>query len=189
MLLDAAATLMDRDDWESVTVEDIAHRAEYAKGTVYRHFASKDDLLARLVADWNAGTYAALENLDAERPFEAVLRDVVAVCWRRLTTDRVHARLCQHVQCATFLARVTPESRAALAEIDARTLGLVAGLIDWGIAEGAIPRAPLEPRLFAIAALLMGAVRLHPLWGGHGGIAEPERIAADSILALLRAGA
>ena len=159
-----------------MTVEQIADRAEYAKGTVYRHFASKDDLYARLAADWNAGTYRALEALDAERPFEAVLRDVVAVCWRRLTADRVHARLLQHVQRADFLAR--PRARRAAprsAEIDARILGLVAGLIDWGIAEGAIPRAPLEPRLFAVTAILMGALRLHPLWGGPGGIADPER--------------
>ena len=68
---------MDRDDWEAVTVEEIAHRAEYAKGTVYRHFASKDDLYARLAAHWNEGTLRALEEVDAERPFEAVLRDVV----------------------------------------------------------------------------------------------------------------
>ena len=124
MLLDAAIALMDRDDWQTVTVEQIADRAEYAKGTVYRHFASKDDLHARLVADWNAGTYRALEDVDAERPFEAVLRDVVAVSWRRLTADRVHARLLQHVQRADFLAGLAPATRAALAEIDARTLGL-----------------------------------------------------------------
>lgn len=176
---------MDRDDWEAVTVEEIARRAEYAKGTVYRHFASKDDLYARLVADWNAGTCRALEDLDAERPFHAVLRDVVAVSWHRLTADRVHARLLQHVQRADFLARLAPESRAALAEADARILGLVAGLIDWGIAEGAIPDAPVEPRLFAVTAILMGALRLHPLWEGPGGIGEPERTIGDAILAIL----
>ena len=188
MLLDAAVALMDRDDWQTVTVEQIADRAEYAKGTVYRHFASKDDLHARLVADWNDETYRALEDIDAERPFEAVLRDVVSVSWRRLTADRVHARLAQHVQRADFLAGVSPEVRAALADVDARTLGLLAGLIDWGIAEGAIPRAPLEPRLFAVTALLMGALRLHPLWDGPGGIGDPERLLADATLALLRAG-
>lgn len=184
-LLGAATALMDRDDWEAVTVEEIARRAEYAKGTVYRHFASKDDLYARLVADWSEGTYRALEAVDAERPFEAVLREVVAVSWQRLTADRVHARLLQHVQRADFLARLTPESREALADTDARSLGLVAGLIDWGIAEGAIPKAPLEPRLFAVTSLLMGALRLHPLWGGTGGIAEPERVISDAILAIL----
>ena len=173
---------MDRDDWEAVTVEEIARRAEYAKGTVYRHFASKDDLYARLVADWNAGTCAALEALDAGRPFEAVLRDVVGVCWRRLTADRVHARLFQHVQRADFRARLTPASRAALAEADARVLGLVAALVDWGIAEGVIPRAPLEPRLFAVTALLLGAVRLHPLWDGPGAMADPGRCTVEAIL-------
>jgi AcrR family transcriptional regulator len=176
---------MDRDDWEAVTVEDIARRAEYAKGTVYRHFASKDDLLARLAADWNAGTCAALENLDAGRPFEAVLRDMVAVCWRRLTGDRVQARIARHVQRADFLARITPASRAALAEADSRTLDLLAALIGWGVAEGALPRAPLQPRLFAAASLLTGALRLHPLWPG---IPRPEQAVAQSILALLRAG-
>jgi AcrR family transcriptional regulator len=181
--------LMDRDDWQAVTIEQIAERAEYAKGTVYRHFASKDDLYARLVADWNAGTCRALEEVDAERPFETVLRDVVAVSWRRLSADRVHARLLQHVQRADFLANLAPESRATLEEIDARTLGLVAGLIDWGVAEGAIPPGVLEPRLFAVSAILMGALRLHPLWDGAGDLPEPERVLGDAILAILEAPA
>ena len=34
----------------------------------------------------------------------------------------------------------------------------------------------------------MGALRLHPLWGGPGGIADPERLLSEAILALLRAG-
>ncbi|HET9067464.1 MAG TPA: helix-turn-helix domain-containing protein, partial [Amaricoccus sp.] len=145
-LLDAAVALMDRDDWEAVTVEEIARRAEHAKGTVYRHFASKDDLYARLVTDWSAGTCAALEALDADRPFEPLVRDLVAVAWRRLDPDsaatRVHARLFHHVERADFLAGVTPATRAALAAADARLLALLAAVIGWGIAEGAIPRAP-----------------------------------------------
>ena len=132
---------MDRDDWQGVTIEAIADRAEYAKGTVYRHFPSKDDLWARLVADWNAATCDALEAVDASGSFEAVLREVVAVAWRRATGDRVHARLLQHVGRADFLAGLAPETRAVLAGIDARMRGLFAGLIDWGVAEGAIPEA------------------------------------------------
>ena len=186
-LLDAALVLFDRDDWSAVTVEAIAERAEYAKGTVYRHFASKDDLYARLASDWNAGTCQALEALDADRPFETVLRDFVAVSWRRLTGDRVQTRLLRHVQRPDFLAGVTPATRATLEASDARLLGLVAGLIDWGIAEGAIPDAPIEPRLFVVAALLRGAPALHGA-GEAGAIAEAERILADAILAVLRSG-
>lgn len=186
-LLDAAIALLDTDDWQAITIEQIADRAEYAKGTVYRHFPSKDDLHARLVADWNTETCRQLEAIDADQPFEAVLREVIGVSWRRLTDDRVHARLISHVQRADFLAGVSESSRARLAEIDAATLGLVAGLIDWGIAEGAIPEAPLEPRLFAVTALLTGALRLHPLWDGPGGINDPERVLCDAAMSLLSA--
>jgi len=183
-LLDAAVALLDRDDWQAVTVEAIAERAEYAKGTVYRHFASKDDLYARLAADWIAGTCDALEALDADRPFEAVLRDLVAVAWRRATCDRVHARLLARVQQADFRRGLSPDARRQLDESNARLLGLFAGTIDWGVAEGAIPRAPLEPRLFIVAAMLRGAAGL----ADQAEIADPDRTVADAILAVLRAG-
>jgi AcrR family transcriptional regulator len=183
-LLDAAVALLDRDDWQAVTVEAIAERAEYAKGTVYRHFASKDDMLARLAADWTAGTRDALEALDADRPFEAVLHDLVAVAWRRMTGDRVHARLLARVGQADFRRGLSPEARRQLDESNARLLGLFAGTIDWGVAEGAIPRAALEPRLFVLAALLRGAAGL----GDQADIADPDRAVADAILAVLRAG-
>jgi AcrR family transcriptional regulator len=182
-LLDAAVALLDRDDWQAVTVEAIAERAEYAKGTVYRHFASKDDLYARLAADWTAGTCAALEALDADRPFEAVLRDLVAVTWRRTTGDRVHARLLARVRQPDVRRALSPEARRLLEAADARLLGLFAGTIDLGVAEGAIPPAPLEPRLFIVAALLAGATDL----ADQATLPDPERRVADAILATLRA--
>ena len=183
-LLDAALALFDCDDWQAVTVEAIAERAEYAKGTVYRHFASKDDLCARLAADWIAGTCDALEALDADRPFEAVLRDLVAVGWRRMTGDRVHARLLARVQQADFRRGLSLEARRQLDETNARLLGLFAGTIDWGVAEGAIPRAALEPRLFVVAALMRGAAGL----ADQAALPDPPRHVADAILAALRAG-
>jgi AcrR family transcriptional regulator len=183
-LLDAAVALLDRDDWQAVTVEAIADRAEYAKGTVYRHFASKDDLYARLAAEWIAGTCDALEALDADRPFEAVLRDLVAVALRRMTADRVHARLLARVGQADFRRGLSPEARRGLDESNARLLGLFAGTIDWGVAEGAIPRAPLEPRLFVVAALLRGAAGL----ADQADIPDPGRAVADAVLAAMRAG-
>lgn len=186
-LLSAAVALLDCDDWQAVTVEQIADRAEYAKGTVYRHFVSKDDLHARLAAVWNAGTCAALEAIDAEQPFEAVLRAVIGVMWHRQTEDRVHARLIRHVQNPDFLARLAPDTRAALAEADARILDLLAGLIDWGVAEGTIPQAPLDRQLFVISALVTGALRLEPMWQRPGGISDPETVVADAILAALGA--
>lgn len=184
-LLSAAVALLDCDDWQAVTVEQIADRAEYAKGTVYRHFASKDDLHARLAATWNAGTAAELGAVEADQPFDAVLRAVVAVLWRRQTGDRVYARLIRHVQNPDFLARLAPETRAALAEADARILDILAGLLDLGVTEGTVPAAPLEQQLFIISAMVTGALRLEPMWTGPGGVGDPETVVTDAILAAL----
>ena len=168
-LLDAAVALFDCDDWQAVTVEAIAERAEYAKGTVYRHFASKDDLCARLAADWIAGTCDALEALDADRPFEAVLRDLVAVCWRRMTGERVHARLLARVQQADFRRGLSPEARRQLDEANARLLGLFAGTIDWGVAEGGDPAR----RAGAAAVRRRGAAARRGRACRSGGVSRP----------------
>jgi AcrR family transcriptional regulator len=181
-LLDAAIALLDRDDWQAVTVEQIAERAEYAKGTIYRHFPSKDDLYVRLAADWMADTHAALAALDADRPFEALLREALAICWTRATVDRVHARLMRHVQRPDYLDGVAPDTRAALADADTRIGELLAGLVELGVEEDAIPPAPPEPRLYALSALLAGAITLGP----PPAIDDPARILADAALAILR---
>lgn len=180
--LDAATALLDREDWQAVTVEQIATRAEYAKGTIYRHFPSKDDIYVRLAADWMADTHAALAAIDADRPFETVFREALAICWRRATADRVHARILRHVQRHDYLAAVGPETRAALLEADARVGEILAGLVELGIDEGALPAGPLAPRLFAVSALLAGATGLAP-WPG---IDAPEATLAEAALAILR---
>ena len=49
-ILDAALELFSADDWQSVTIDQIARRAEIGKGTVYLHFASKDEIYARSIS-------------------------------------------------------------------------------------------------------------------------------------------
>jgi hypothetical protein len=39
--LKAALALSNRDDWQAVTIEQIAQKAEIGKGTVHRHFPRK----------------------------------------------------------------------------------------------------------------------------------------------------
>lgn len=34
-------------DWQTVTIEQIAERAEIGKGTIYKHFKTKDEILYR----------------------------------------------------------------------------------------------------------------------------------------------
>ncbi|NBC47762.1 MAG: TetR family transcriptional regulator [Gammaproteobacteria bacterium] len=66
-ILVAALELCSTPDWETVTVSEIARRAEVGKGTLYKHFASKDELLFRLMMDFYRGL---LDILRTEQPAE-----------------------------------------------------------------------------------------------------------------------
>ena len=76
VILGAALGLFDRDDWLSVTVDQIADAAEIGKGTIYKHFSSKEDLYARLTLDFYYGLLEELEKLDLNRPSIPVLGDI-----------------------------------------------------------------------------------------------------------------
>ena len=51
-ILAAALKSFGSDHWESVTVAQIAREVGIAKGTMYLHFASKQEIYARLALDF-----------------------------------------------------------------------------------------------------------------------------------------
>src|SRR4051812_11157804 len=63
-ILAAALQLFRRDEWQTVTVEQIAQQAEIGKGTVYKHFASKDEIYARLALRFHRGILDATRRVD-----------------------------------------------------------------------------------------------------------------------------
>src|SRR6185436_9793661 len=73
-LLLAAAEEEFAERGPSASVADIARRAGVAKGTVFRHFATKEDLIASIVSGHIATLTAVAERLaDAADPGSALL--------------------------------------------------------------------------------------------------------------------
>jgi len=48
LILDAAQTMLHQHDYNYLTMDRIAETVEYSKGTIYNHFASKEDLVCSL---------------------------------------------------------------------------------------------------------------------------------------------
>lgn len=70
------------------SVADIARRAGVGKGTVFRHFATKDDLLAAIVVDRIDALSAAGERLlDAADPGAALLEFLTVAAHQRQQCD------------------------------------------------------------------------------------------------------
>ncbi len=171
----AAVALFARHGFDGVTMDDVAAASGVSRRTLFRHFASKADLVWR---DFFA-TYARVsEQVEHELPppgldgVRALLRGALD-----LTPEReAHARVC---------LRIIGESP----EVFAAGLGglseVVAGLESHFARDGAMPDGGLQARVAAqsiVAALVAGSV----WWAERS--EEPIGDVVDRAIAGLAAG-
>jgi AcrR family transcriptional regulator len=178
-ILDAALALCACDDWQGVTVEQIADRAEIGKGTVYKHFASKDEIYARLALEFETEAVERLERIDASLPVVQRLRQIIAIIWDQHRQGAEYHRLVQFCEREDFRKTLPDEVRAELAALDERFNAHVDRVLRDGIEQGILPRKPVQALVFGPQAALQGAVRM--IWGGRlergsGEIAHLEEI-------------
>jgi AcrR family transcriptional regulator len=166
-ILDAALTLFNGDDWQAVTIEQIADKAEIGKGTIYKHFAGKDEIYARLSARFQAHALERLGAIDPALPVIQRLRAAITVLWEHHRGAEQYQRLVQYCERHDFRRNLAPGAQAELEDLDARIEGHVHGLLREGMAQGILPRKPVESLLFGPLAALQGAVRL--IRSGHPG--------------------
>ncbi len=88
-LVEAARELAHEGGYPAVTMHDVADRADVARATVYRYFASKDHLLTEVAAAWAhsvipESTFVLMEGTQAER-LSALLEAIVDMAAADLT--------------------------------------------------------------------------------------------------------
>ncbi len=172
-LLLAAARLFAAHGFEATSMRDIAREVGMLAGSMYYHFASKEELVAAAHARGVAQIIAAVS--------QAI--DGIAEPWPRLEAAcRAHlgSLLGDEVFAAVVLqefSRVSPELRTRLIAQRDDYERLFARLVD------ALPVAPgVDRRLLRL--MLLGALNWAPTWYRQGA-ATPEEIAA-SFVAMLR---
>lgn len=171
-ILDAAFELFARDDWQAVTVEEIADRAEIGKGTVYKHFASKDEIYARLAAEFQAQAVEKLEAIDGALPVLQRLRMIIAVFWEQHRDSSRYQHLVQYCDREDFRKSLSEEARQELVELDERLQAAIGRVLTDGIEQGILPRKTPQQLVFGPMAALTGASRM--MWGGCAADLPPE---------------
>ncbi|MEW2339944.1 TetR/AcrR family transcriptional regulator [Streptomyces griseoaurantiacus] len=151
-LLLAAAEAEFAERGLDVSIADIAHRAGVAKGTVFRHFATKDALVAAVAGDRLARLVAVARSLADAPDSGAALREFLSAT----------AEILQH-QGLTFL-RTVSECAPVVAEIHDRLLASAGVLVDRARRDGLV-----RPDVTGADVLLLTCATVHTV----GALSEP----------------
>jgi AcrR family transcriptional regulator len=163
-ILAAALKLSQTDQWQWVTIEQIAQAAEIGKGTIYKHFATKDEIYAELALGFHRDVVACLEQLPVAAKFEQRVRGVVRVFWERYRQRKEYQRVVQYCERRDFRRGVSAVTSEKFDELDKRFARITSWVVQAGIDEGLLPKKSLELLTFGANAALYGG--LHLGWGG-----------------------
>ncbi|MCH9674720.1 MAG: TetR/AcrR family transcriptional regulator [Gammaproteobacteria bacterium] len=163
-ILQASLALFDGDEWESVTVDQIATRAEIGKGTVYKHFASKHEIYARLALDFYEDLLAELHRDDVQADPVGALRHSIGVAFGYHLVRPEYRRVTQYCARDDFRRRSSAEVGAAFDDLDQRFLEFMAQRLAPGIEAGVFSDRPPWQLTLGLRATFDGAIAL--LWGG-----------------------
>lgn len=180
-ILDAAREVFTARGYEAASISAIARRAGVAEGTIYKHYASKRDLLEAVIRAF----YEPL--IDETARIAAGIADVRERL-RFLVRQQLRAFAERPDLCRLVVAegrRLDGYHRSGLAELNRRYTALAVDAVRQGQRRGDL-RDDLDPGL--VRDVLYGAVE-HAAWKAVSGVGRLEVDAtAEAIASLLLDG-
>lgn len=162
-LVEAAAEMF-AERGADASVAEIAERAGIGKGTVFRHFATKEDLIAAIVGDLLDDLVAAAESRRASADPTAALREFMTHGVGRLAGNQalcdVASGSVRHPAVQSGVARLEAAAQVLVdrARVSAGVTGRDVVLLMTGLHQAAAPLRGTEPDLWRryLALLLDG---------------------------------
>ncbi|MBV1886740.1 MAG: TetR/AcrR family transcriptional regulator, partial [Parvibaculaceae bacterium] len=173
-ILRAALSLFDGDDWEQVTIDKIAAKAEIGKGTVYKHFVSKDEIYARLAIHLDQVLLTTLLDIDETLPVLEQLKVFITHYWSQTDLDTAARNLAQFCNREAFRNRLSIVTRAEWGGIEHSIRTQFIQILQRGMSEEVFRALPEDLLLQGPFATLHGAVHLS--WRNGAGHGRPERL-------------
>ena len=184
-ILSAALSLFKRDDWELVTVEEIARQAEIGKGTIYKHFESKDEIYARLALEFNRQLLHQIEQVDGALPVIARFREVTRLAWNAHLSSKELHRVALYCGRSEFRHSLPPAIAEDFTAVELATHAVSSAILAQGVEDGIFPQKPIATLLFGAQSAFWGAVQL--VWSGYLGEVDQLRY-GEEIASFMLAG-
>lgn len=157
-ILDAAAKVMAARGIDAMTVEEVAREADFAVGSVYRHFRSKEELLEILLVDLAQPLLEELEALPGSGlDFRAQILGYASAVVQHATEDL------PVFQAFMFAPGSLPppgtEARDHLQLTWRRYIAAVSNILEVGQREGLLAPGDLLPPTLALAGMIYTLTR------------------------------
>ena len=159
-ILAAALELCSTPEWESVAVGQIADRAEIGKGTVYKHFVSKDELLFRLMMDFYHGLLRMLRDDMTEGSPKEKLRYAVERSLHYHIEHKEYRYVVEYCERIDFKERANPAWRGDFLELDRAFQAWGIPILEAGMDAGQFQRQPPERVMIGMHACFKGAIAM-----------------------------
>ncbi len=179
-ILDAARQIVGDRGIEGVTVEQVAKQADFAVGSIYRHFSSKEDLILAVVGEFADGMFEEMAAVTADdRPFDEQLARFVRL-------SLAHQAECQPL----FEALMTlpgqfpapgSETGTRMMAMHQRFLGALDAIVALGEEAGELRKGARSSHVIALGALLHGYAKVACM-GGVPMVADPTHEILRSFL-------
>lgn len=159
-ILAAALSLFNRDDWQTVTIDQIAAKAEIGKGTIYKHFESKDQIYAKLVVNFHRAIVRELGKVDLSQEPLKVIGETLDVFWRAHGISPEYKRLSRYCEAEDFKRTIGPKISQELDALDNELNSIIIPVMERGIKEGALIDRPVEHLMLSLHASMVGLIEM-----------------------------
>jgi len=159
-ILEAALSLFEGPHWEQVTVEQISKKAEIGKGTVYKHFASKEEIYAYITLAFTEHLFELFEQVIHHEEVLENLKQVIRVAFDVFLGNPAQARVSFYCKREDYRNRLNNELREKFEASDLRVQTFMETILQPGIDKGLFVDKPVEHLVMGLEATFDGAISM-----------------------------
>lgn len=157
-ILDSALRLFHEQPWDRLTIAELAEHAGIGKGTLYKHFPSKEALYAHLVLEFSTTNLQTLRDLAGPLGSGRALRQVIREAFRILLADPVMTQLWMHCDRPDFRQRLSSPYREQFATLDQDYQQFFLDLLLDSLGDLRLSEADALSLLWALDASVLGVM-------------------------------
>jgi AcrR family transcriptional regulator len=159
-ILSCALALFEAEGIDNVTVAQIAKATDIGKGTIYKHFASKDEIFARISLDFNDMMFIKTLKLTSEGSCYERLKTMFEICFSKHLEFPLIGEISLRCELPDFTDNLSEPLQQACIKQQQDYYGLLFDIIGQGVEQGVLIDMPLEELLCGAHATFTGALQM-----------------------------